>query len=72
MHMQLTNICMLFLQVKMLALLHKANERLKFAEPEEFYNDAVNQLVNMKEDYGRWKCQSDRVLFSTKTPKTTA
>jgi len=51
----------IFPAVKMLALLHKANEQQKFAEPAEFYNDAVNQLVNMKEDYGRWKYwQSER------------
>jgi hypothetical protein len=45
----------IFPAVKMLALLHKANEKLGFIEPEDFYNDAVNQLVNMKEDYGRWQ-----------------
>ena len=36
-------------------LLHKANEKfeLGYAGDEDFYNDAVNELVNMKEDYGR-------------------
>ena len=47
----------------MLELLHKANEKfeLGYAGDEDFYNDAVNELVNMKEDYGRrwlyWRTQ---------------
>ena len=45
----------IFPAVKMLALLHKANEKfeLGYAGDEDFYNDAVNELVNMKEDYSR-------------------
>eukprot|EP01043_Picozoa_sp_COSAG02_P045858 COSAG02_NODE_4235_length_5605_cov_100.933527_2_plen_820_part_00 len=45
----------IFPAVKMLGLLHKANETLGFMQPEDFYNDAVNQLVNMKDDYKRWE-----------------
>eukprot|EP01043_Picozoa_sp_COSAG02_P054824 COSAG02_NODE_6269_length_3693_cov_9.040345_1_plen_859_part_00 len=56
----------IFPAVKMLGLLHKANETLGFMQPEDFYNDAVNQIVNMKEDYKRWEYWVDEDERHTK------
>lgn len=56
----------IFPAVKMLGLLHKANATLGYMQPEDFYNDAVNQLVNMKEDYKRWEYWVDEDERHTK------
>jgi hypothetical protein len=44
----------IFPAVKVLAMIHRANESTGWLQAAEFYNDAVNQMVNMRDDYRRW------------------
>ena len=40
---------------KSLSLLNQANEATNVIPYTEFYNDAINELVDFQEDYSRWK-----------------
>jgi hypothetical protein len=45
----------IFPAVKMLGLFHRANVHLGWLQPKDYYNDAVNAHINMREDYMRWR-----------------
>eukprot|EP00743_Colponemidia_sp_Colp-15_P004177 GILK01004507.1.p1 GENE.GILK01004507.1~~GILK01004507.1.p1 ORF type:complete len:764 (-),score=138.27 GILK01004507.1:85-2061(-) len=49
-----------------LNILYQANEKARFIPFTEFYNDAVNSEINLKDDYKRWKIMPvlDRTSFA--------
>jgi len=47
--------------VKLISFLHKVNEERKIIRYDQFYNELLNEIIDLREDFTNWKRDSGYV-----------